>query len=114
VITGEIPLDTLMNDHPGEIKAQILEEDGQIIMRKSCPRHGQFDDVMSTDPKFLERIESLFYAGAPVDRPEIRPAEIGASPEWITSAGDLRTLPCQFGEYDGIDGFYCARLVKRG
>jgi 16S rRNA (cytosine967-C5)-methyltransferase len=61
-----------------------------------------------------ERIESLFYAGAPVDRQEIRPGEIDAPPEWITSAGDLRTLPCHFGEYDGIDGFYCARLVKRG
>jgi hypothetical protein len=21
-------------------------------------------------------------------------------------------LPCHFGQYDGIDGFYCARLVK--
>ena len=61
-----------------------------------------------------ERIESLFYAGAPVDRQEIRPDEIDAPPEWITPAGDLRTLPCHFGEYDGIDGFYCARLVKRG
>ena len=61
-----------------------------------------------------ERIESLFYAGAPVDRREIEPDEIGAAPEWITSAGDLRTLPCYFGEYDGIDGFFCARLVKRG
>ncbi|HEY6119965.1 MAG TPA: radical SAM protein [Pyrinomonadaceae bacterium] len=61
VITGEVSLDTLMNDHPGEIKAQILEENGSVIMRKSCPKHGQFDDVMSTDPAFLERIESLFF-----------------------------------------------------
>ncbi len=59
------------------------------------------------------RIESLFCAGAPVERREIEPDEIGAPPEWITSAGDLRTLPCYFGEYDGIDGFFCARLVKR-
>jgi 16S rRNA (cytosine967-C5)-methyltransferase len=61
-----------------------------------------------------ERIESLFYSGVPVDRQEIRPDELDAPPEWITSAGDLRTLPCHFGEYDGIDGFFCARLVKRG
>jgi 16S rRNA (cytosine967-C5)-methyltransferase len=60
------------------------------------------------------RIESLFYAGAPVERREIHPSEIGAPPEWITASGDLRTLPCHFGEYDGIDGFFCARLVKRG
>lgn len=62
----------------------------------------------------LERIESLFYAGLPIERREIDPAELGAPPEWITAAGDLRTLPCYFGEYDGIDGFFCARLVKRG
>ena len=60
----------------------------------------------------LERIESLLYAGQPVERREIRPDEVGENPEWITQEGDLRTLPCHFGQYDGIDGFYCARLVK--
>ncbi len=59
-----------------------------------------------------ERVESLLYAGAPIERREIEPGEIGAEPEWITAWGDLRTLPCHFGEYDGIDGFFCARLVK--
>jgi len=61
-----------------------------------------------------ERIESLLYAGAPVERREIGPDEVGADPEWITPEGDLRTLPCHFGEFDGIDGFYCARLMKLG
>lgn len=61
VINGETPLETLMHAHPGEIKAQILEENGQVIMRKTCPQHGEFSDVMATDPKFLERIESLFF-----------------------------------------------------
>jgi 7,8-dihydro-6-hydroxymethylpterin dimethyltransferase len=61
VITGEVALETLMNQHPGEIKAQILEENGQVVMRKVCPKHGEFVDVMATDPKFLERIESLFF-----------------------------------------------------
>lgn len=59
-----------------------------------------------------ERVASLLCAGAPVARREIAADEIGAAPEWITPEGDLRTLPCHFGEYDGIDGFYCARLVK--
>ncbi len=61
VISGETPLETLMHQHPGEIKAQILEEDGRVIMRKTCPKHGEFTDVMATDPAFLERIESLFF-----------------------------------------------------
>jgi 16S rRNA (cytosine967-C5)-methyltransferase len=59
-----------------------------------------------------EQIEALLAAGAPVERAAIDPDEIGGEPEWITAEGDLRTLPCYFGEYDGIDGFYCARLVK--
>ncbi|MDQ6653733.1 MAG: radical SAM protein, partial [Acidobacteriota bacterium] len=41
--------------------AQILEENGQVVMRKTCPKHGEFVDVMATDPAFLERIESLFF-----------------------------------------------------
>lgn len=61
-----------------------------------------------------ERIASLLCAGAPVERREIRPDEVGADPEWITPEGDLRTLPCHLLQYDGIDGFYCARLVKLG
>jgi len=60
-----------------------------------------------------ERIEALLRNGAPVRRHQIDPAEIGADPDWITEEGDLRTLPCHFAEYDGVDGFYCARLVKR-
>ena len=61
VISGEMSLETLMNEHPGEIKAQIVEDNGQVVMRKNCPKHGEFEDVMSTDPAFLERIESLFF-----------------------------------------------------
>jgi uncharacterized radical SAM superfamily Fe-S cluster-containing enzyme len=61
VINGDIPLDILMNSHPGEIKAQIVEEDGQVLMRKECPTHGLFEDVLATDADFLNRIEGLFF-----------------------------------------------------
>jgi len=61
VIDGSTSLESLMNEHPGEIKAQIVEENGQVVMRKTCPKHGEFVDVMATDPAFLERIESLFF-----------------------------------------------------
>src|SRR5688500_14899032 len=61
VISGKIPLEILMNSHPGDIKAQIVEEDGQVLMRKTCPTHGEFVDVLATDAQFLERIESLFF-----------------------------------------------------
>jgi hypothetical protein len=61
VISGEVDLNVLKDMHPGEIKAQIVESDGRIVMRKTCPLHGEFEDVMATDPEFLRRIESLFY-----------------------------------------------------
>jgi 16S rRNA (cytosine967-C5)-methyltransferase len=61
-----------------------------------------------------ERIASLLSAGAPVERRGIGHDEVGADPEWITPEGDLRTLPCHFLQYDGIDGFFCARLARLG
>ena len=60
----------------------------------------------------VERIAALLRTGAPVVRRAIDPGEIGVGRDWITDEGDLRTLPCYFGEYDGIDGFFGARLVK--
>lgn len=61
VISGDIPLDILMHSHPGEIKAQIVEEDGKVFIRKTCPTHGDFEDILATDADFLRRIESLFF-----------------------------------------------------
>ncbi|MGH7112785.1 MAG: MFS transporter, partial [Stellaceae bacterium] len=59
-----------------------------------------------------ERIAALLAAGAPLARQTIDPAEIGGDPEWITREGDLRTLPCHLAEHDGLDGFFCARLIR--
>src|SRR5213079_1205122 len=40
---------TLVNEKVGEIKAQIVERDGQIWMIKDCPIHGHFEDIMAID-----------------------------------------------------------------
>ena len=61
IISGDIDISSLMEAHPGEIKAQILEEGGKVIMRKVCDKHGPFEDVLSTDPAFTRRIEGLFF-----------------------------------------------------
>jgi 7,8-dihydro-6-hydroxymethylpterin dimethyltransferase len=60
VVDGEINLDVLLNGHPGEIKAQLVEENGRILIRKTCEKHGLFEDVLSTNPAFTRRIENLF------------------------------------------------------
>ena len=60
ILSGEQALDTLINEHIGEIKAQILERDGRIVMEKTCPQHGTFTDTLAINPDFLKRLEDLF------------------------------------------------------
>ena len=60
ILNGELPVDVLRYDKIGEIKAQIIERDGQILMVKDCEIHGHFEDVMAMDPKFLEHVERVF------------------------------------------------------
>jgi 16S rRNA (cytosine967-C5)-methyltransferase len=59
-----------------------------------------------------QRIDTLLRSGTPVVRRPISPAELDLPCDWLTPEGDLRTLPFHLAEYDGIDGFYGARLVK--
>jgi uncharacterized radical SAM superfamily Fe-S cluster-containing enzyme len=61
IVRGELDMSVLLNGHPGEIKARLLEEDGRILIRKSCPQHGDFEDVLSLNPDFTRRIEELFF-----------------------------------------------------
>src|ERR1700690_3788821 len=50
----------LMHEKVGEIKAQIIERDGEVWMVKECPIHGKYEDLMAVDAKFLEWIEQNF------------------------------------------------------
>ncbi len=60
ILDGKKPLEVLIHDKPGEIKAQIVERDGKILMVKECPKHGRFEDVMSIDPVFYKHLEESF------------------------------------------------------
>jgi hypothetical protein len=60
ILSGDVDWKVLIEGNPGEIKASIVEEDGKILMRKDCPKHGRFEDVMSTDPEFFKRLESMY------------------------------------------------------
>lgn len=46
---------------PGVIDAQIVEESGRIVMRKTCATHGTYEDLLSTNPAFFKRLESLYF-----------------------------------------------------
>src|SRR5271157_4972646 len=60
ILDGKTPLEVLYTDKPGEIKAQVIERDGKILMVKDCPIHGHFEDVMAIDPAFFQHLEEVF------------------------------------------------------
>src|SRR5437588_1171348 len=60
ILDGKLPQEILLNEKAGEIKAQIIERDGKILMVKDCPKHGHFEDVMSIDPEFSQHLEEVF------------------------------------------------------
>jgi hypothetical protein len=60
ILSGEQSIESLINQHVGEIPASILERDGKIVIEKTCSLHGTFTDTLAINPAFLKRIESLF------------------------------------------------------
>ena len=60
IVDGKQDYRILLNERPGEIRAQIIERDGRILMVKDCPVHGHFEDVLSIDTQFFRHLEETF------------------------------------------------------
>jgi uncharacterized radical SAM superfamily Fe-S cluster-containing enzyme len=60
ILDGKRDYQILLTEKVGEIKAQIIERDGQILMVKDCPQHGHFEDVMAMDSAFFKHLEESF------------------------------------------------------
>ncbi len=60
IIRGERDLSELVSGRRGEIRARIEEEGGKLVIKKSCPEHGSFDDLLSIDPEFSRVIEGRY------------------------------------------------------
>ncbi|MGI8919318.1 MAG: radical SAM protein [Pyrinomonadaceae bacterium] len=60
ILSGKQDVSVLINEKVGEIKAQIIERNGEIWMVKDCPIHGHFEDMMAIDVEFLTHIEKMF------------------------------------------------------
>ncbi len=60
ILDGKRDYKILLNEKIGEIKANIIERDGKILMVKDCPIHGHFEDVMAMDPAFFKHLEDSF------------------------------------------------------
>jgi 16S rRNA (cytosine967-C5)-methyltransferase len=73
--------------------------------------------VCSLEPEEGEQqIEALLAREGGVRRVPITAAEVGGAAEFISPAGDLRTLPCHWPDAEprmsGLDGFFAARLER--
>ncbi len=61
IVAGRRELRDLVDRHPGEIPADIVCRGNQIWMVKTCPVHGRFEDLMSSDAAFYRRLEQNFF-----------------------------------------------------
>lgn len=69
--------------------------------------------VCSLEPEEgAAQVDRLLASEPGVRRQPIAAAEIGGLAELLTTAGDLRTLPCHLADQGGMDAFFAARLVK--
>jgi 16S rRNA (cytosine967-C5)-methyltransferase len=85
-------------------RATRLVRPGGTVVYCTCslePEEGeqQIDRLLSHHPEMARR---------PIDG-----QEIGGLNQAITKDGDVRTLPCHWGERGGMDGFFAARLVRK-
>jgi len=60
IMNGDENWQSLLTEKTGEVKANIIERDGQVWMVKDCPIHGRCEDMMAVDAKFLDWIEHNF------------------------------------------------------
>ena len=89
-------------------RAVSLTRPGGLLVYCTCslePEEGQ------------DQIEALLGRHPGIERVVVRASEVCGHGEFITAAGDLRTLPCQLPDPDplmaGLDGFFAARLRRR-
>jgi 16S rRNA (cytosine967-C5)-methyltransferase len=68
--------------------------------------------VCSLEPEEGPAIAAQALKSGAWTRAPIARGEIAGANEFITDDGDLRTLPSQWSEIGGLDGFYAVRLVR--
>jgi len=57
----------MLKNSPGVVRAEILERDGTVVVRKECPKHGAFEDLLASDANFFRRMEERAWATTPDD-----------------------------------------------
>ena len=103
--------------NPADV-ARLAELQGRLLARAAAmvaPAGLLVYASCSLEPEECERRVDAFLAAAPdFARLPVRSGELAGVGEAITTAGDLRTLPCHWAKDGGMDGFYAARLRHLG
>ena len=63
ILSGEQDYRSLIHEKVGEIKADIVERDGQIWMVKECPEHGKLKTLWRSIPNFWNTSKTIIQAG---------------------------------------------------
>ena len=66
ILHNDLPERALI-DESAVVRAQVLEEAGRVLLRKSCERHGPFEDLLASDAQFFWKMERL-YPGCDYER----------------------------------------------
>jgi len=54
------------------IEASVVEDGGKALIRKSCPKHGSFEDVYWSDAELYKRFEKFAEIGGGVENPRTK------------------------------------------
>lgn len=97
-----------------ELQSRLLDRATELV----CPGGLLVYATCSLEPEENEsQIEAVLARRNDFVRVPIRAKEIGGVNDFVSAAGDLRTLPCHLPDPEprlaGCDGFYAARLRKQ-
>jgi len=111
--------DILHLKSPGDIAALAKQQSGLLETALGLLRSGGrlVYCTCSLEPEEGEQIVAGALDSTPgLARVPLGVGEVAGSDPFITADGDLRTLPCHWGDLPagsrGLDGFYAARLVR--
>ena len=69
-------------DEINKIPARIFEENGRVMMAKSCPTHGDFKDCLSSDVALYLKMEDWQFGDMPgIANPSNEKADANQCPE---------------------------------
>ena len=53
------------------VKANVIEQDGKVYIRKNCPVHGEFQEIYWTSSELYKKFMTWFMTGKGVQNPTI-------------------------------------------